>query len=113
MVIVVIKNLKLLRDEKGISQEKLGEIIGVSQQSIYKYETSDVEPDISTLIEMADYFSVSVDYLIGNTIIRNKIETVDKYDLNSAESKIIDNFRKLSKAHQKSVNTIISELTNK
>ncbi len=63
----MIKNLKSLRNEHKISQQKLAEAVGVSQQSINKYENQSVEPEIAVLIKIADYFSVSVDYLIGRT----------------------------------------------
>lgn len=66
----MVKNLRLLREEKGYSQQKLAEMINVSQQAIFKYEKTDNEPDISTLICLAKIFGVSVDYLIGNTDIR-------------------------------------------
>ncbi len=45
----MIKNLKALRKEYNISQQQLANIIGVSQQSINKYENHNVEPDIETL----------------------------------------------------------------
>lgn len=61
----MVKNLKKLRNERGISQRDLADIIMVSQQSINKYENHNVEPDIDTLIKMADYFDVSLDYLVG------------------------------------------------
>ena len=61
----MLKNLKMLRNQKGVSQQKLAETIGVSQQSINKYENHNVEPDIYTLISIADYFDVSIDYLVG------------------------------------------------
>ena len=63
----MIKNLKALRKDFKISQQQLADIIGVSQQSVNKYENQDVEPDIAILIKIADFFSVSVDYLIGRT----------------------------------------------
>lgn len=63
----MIKNLKKLRNEYRVSQQKLAEQIMVSQQSINKYENHSVEPDIGTLIKIADYFNVTVDYLIGRT----------------------------------------------
>ena len=64
----MVKNLRTLRMSKGISQQQLADVIGTSQQSINKYENHNVEPDISTLIMLADYFQVSVDYLIGHVI---------------------------------------------
>ena len=63
----MVKNLKKLRLEKGISQQQLADVVLVSQQSINKYENHHIEPDIETLIKIADYFGVSVDYLIGRT----------------------------------------------
>ena len=63
----MVKNLKKLRMEKGISQQALAEKIGISQQSINKYENHKIEPDISTLIAMANYFDTTVDYLVGRT----------------------------------------------
>ncbi len=92
----MLDNLKKLRDEKSISQKQLADVISVSQQSINKYENHNIEPDISTLIKLADYFDVSVDYLVGHTDIRHRIEQVCSYDLNKEESFLIDNFRRLS-----------------
>ena len=62
-----MKNLKSLRLSKGLSQLKLAELFNISQQSIYKYENGLAEPDIDTLIKLADYFETSVDYLIGHS----------------------------------------------
>ena len=73
----MVKNLKRLRQENGISQQQLADIIMVSQQSINKYENHRVEPDIDTLIKMADYFNVTVDFLIGRTETPPQ-ETTDK-----------------------------------
>ena len=63
----VLGNLKQLRNAGGISQKALADAIGVSQQSINKYENHNIEPDIQTLCKIADYFGVSVDYLVGRT----------------------------------------------
>lgn len=54
----MLVRLKMLRREKGITQKKLAEIVGTTQQSINKYENHNIEPDISTLITMADYFNI-------------------------------------------------------
>lgn len=60
-----MENLKKLRIEHKISQKQLADVIGVSQQSINKYENHNVEPDISTLKSLANYFNTSIDYLVG------------------------------------------------
>ena len=60
-------NLKKLRKEKKITQEELSKIIGVERSSIGKYESSGVIPSVDVLNKIADYFNVSVDYLLGRS----------------------------------------------
>lgn len=93
----MLENLRALRDHAGISQKQLAETIGVSQQSINKYENHNIEPDIETMIRIADYFDTSVDYLIGHSHIRRKCENVTQCDLNDQELLMMNQFRKLSK----------------
>lgn len=109
----MVKNLKQLRSEKGISQQFLAEVIGVSQQSIYKYETQNVEPDFDILTALADFFSTSVDYLIGHSDIRHKIEAVSPFDLNEDEASLINAYRKLSDREKESLHLIIKNYTDK
>lgn len=92
----MIKNMKLLRTEMGVSQQQVADVIGVSQQSINKYENHKIEPDIATLIRLADYFHTSVDYLIGHTTVRHIIEPVQRYDLNSQEADMLESYRRLT-----------------
>lgn len=103
----MVKNLKSLRIKHNISQQQLAELVGVSQQSINKYENHKIEPDIQTLIKIAEYFNTSVDYLIGHTDIDHIIETVFSYDLNKDEAELINNYRKLSPKQKYTVSLII------
>ena len=59
--------LKELRKKKGISQLRLATELNTTQNTISRYETGEREPGIDELIKIADYFNVSVDYLIGRT----------------------------------------------
>lgn len=59
--------LKELREKKGISQLKLAMDLNMNQNSISRYETEQREADYRTLIALADYFGVSIDYLLGRT----------------------------------------------
>lgn len=59
--------LKELRKKKNISQVKLAMDLNMNQNSISRYETGEREADYETLIAFADYFNVSVDYLLGRT----------------------------------------------
>lgn len=59
--------LKELRKKRGISQLKLAMDLGLNQNSISRYEAGVREADYATLIAFADYFDVSVDYLLERT----------------------------------------------
>ncbi|MBR1975421.1 MAG: helix-turn-helix transcriptional regulator [Clostridia bacterium] len=59
--------LKLLRKQKNISQLKLAMDLGMNQNSISRYENGEREADYATLIRFADYFNVSIDYLLERT----------------------------------------------
>lgn len=54
-----------LRREKGITQEELASVLGVSNQAVSKWESAQCCPDITLLPELAKYFNVSVDKLLG------------------------------------------------
>lgn len=57
--------LKELRKERNISQLKLSLDLNMNQNSISRYENMEREADYETLIKFADYFDVSLDYLLG------------------------------------------------
>ena len=59
--------LKELRKKKGISQLRLATDLNTTQNTISRYETGERDPGIDELVKIADYFNVSVDYLIGRT----------------------------------------------
>lgn len=59
--------LKELRKKRGISQLKLAMDLSMNQNSISRYETGEREADYATLIKFADYFNVSIDYLLERT----------------------------------------------
>ena len=59
--------LKELRKSKKMSQLKLAIELHTSQNTISRYETGEREPGIRELIEIADYFDVSIDYLLERT----------------------------------------------
>lgn len=59
--------LKEIRKSKGISQLKLAMDLNTSQNTISRYETGEREPGIHELIQIADYFNISIDYLLERT----------------------------------------------
>ena len=58
------KNLKELRIERKLSQQKFGEIIGFCNQTISFWESGSREPDLDTVVEIAHFFNVSVEDLL-------------------------------------------------
>ncbi|MBR3300265.1 MAG: helix-turn-helix transcriptional regulator [Clostridia bacterium] len=59
--------LKELRRQKGISQVKLALDLNTNQNTISRYETGEREPRLKELAKIADYFDVSIDYLLYRT----------------------------------------------
>ena len=57
--------LRYLRQQNKVKQSDIAKLIGVSERALRFYENGDREPNIDQLIKLADYFSVSVDYLVG------------------------------------------------
>ncbi len=62
------KRLKQLRIEKGLSQQKLGELFGFCNQTISFWENGSREPDLDTLINIAHYFEVTLEELLEESI---------------------------------------------
>ncbi|MBE7051907.1 MAG: helix-turn-helix transcriptional regulator [Ruminococcaceae bacterium] len=59
--------LKELRQKRGLSQLKLATELNMSQNTISRYETEERQAGYKELIALADYFDVSIDYLLGRT----------------------------------------------
>lgn len=81
------RKLKELRLEKKINQSELGEMIGVSPSTVGMYERDQRFPDKDMLSKIADYFEVSVDYLLGRTDKRN-LHTEEKPKLDEGVTTI-------------------------
>lgn len=73
------KRLKQLRLRKKLSQQRIADMLGISRQGYGKYEDGQSEPDQQSLIKLADFYDVSIDYLIGHTDIPHRNED-DKRD---------------------------------
>jgi len=65
--VICIFRLKELRKKRRMSQQALATALSMSQNTISRYETMERQADYKTLIRIADFFCVSVDYLLGRT----------------------------------------------
>jgi len=59
--------LKELRKAKGVTQIAMAEYLGMRERSYQNYEHGKREPNYEATIKLADYFNVSIDYLLGRT----------------------------------------------
>lgn len=61
-----------LRSEKGLSQEAFGDMLGVSRQSVSKWETDQSQPELEKIVAISDMFGISTDYLLKENIERTE-----------------------------------------
>lgn len=102
----MVKNLRMLRVSRNLSQQQLADVVGVSQQSINKYEKQKIEPDISTLIALADYFGTTVDFLIGHTS-STACDPQQDLEFSKSELALVRDFRRLSGDEKKSIQLVM------
>ena len=97
-IINELSNLRKIRESKNITQIKLSTDLGVSQELISRYEIGSSFPQTQMLIQLANYFNCSTDYLLGQTdtpvkYLANNSDTIksaelfNKYNLLSLEDK--------------------------
>lgn len=105
-----MKNLKKLREERSISQQALGEHFCLSQQSIHKYENGRAEPDIETLIALAEFFHTSVDYLIGHTDNSAPVNLNAEVAFSPGDLHHLYSYKKLSPKVKEKIDSLIDTL---
>lgn len=71
-----MENLKKLRKENKKTQTQMATYLGITQSAYAMYESGDRTPPADMLNKLADYFDVSVDYLLGRTEIPNAYENI-------------------------------------
>ena len=72
-----MQQLRNLRKSKGLSMKELGRVIGVAESTISLYENNKRQPDNATLSALADFFGVSIDYLLGRNETKNPPNVFD------------------------------------
>lgn len=70
------QRLRQLRQEKNLTLREFEEQIGISYSALGKYERDERQPDFDTLEQLANYFDVAIDWLIGRTDIRTHEENI-------------------------------------
>lgn len=93
--------LKELREQKGLSQKAFSMKLGVSQSTVGMWESKKREPNFETAKKIADFFGVSVDYILGRTNEPNQID-LDK-ELEGVQFALYSETKELTDEEKKSV----------
>ena len=67
-MLIIAQNLKTLRNEQNLTQEQVADVIGVKRNVYGRYENDTRTIPIELLIKLADFYNVSLDYLVGREI---------------------------------------------
>lgn len=97
--------LKTLRNEKGLTQEQLAEVFGVSGRTVSRWETGNNLPDLSILIQMAEYYGVDIKNILNG---EKESENMDK-ELRETLGKVAD-YNALEKRIVKQANSVAFSL---
>lgn len=70
MILLYFKNIRALREDNDIKQREIAAVLGVSQNTYSQYETGVIAFTDQVLLKLADYYGVSVDYLMDRTNVK-------------------------------------------
>ena len=98
----ISENIKFYRKEKNFTQEQLAEAMGVSVGAVSKWESGASVPELSLIMELADFFEISVDALLGYKLRDNSAaETVERLRIMRSQKNYTDAFAETEKAIKK------------
>ena len=100
-----------LRQDRGLTQKKLGDILCVSSGTISNYENGVHLPDVDKVIALANYFHVTTDYLLGRTSSNLPVELLQQAITNEKTlGDVMASFAKLPASRQVALSLIISDM---
>lgn len=110
------ERIKQERQNKGVSQAALGEMLQITQQAVAKWERDLSEPDSQMLIKLATFFNVSVDYLLGRDSITPEEKAAGASEtkmirVTPKEDELIYLFREVGKRHGEKGQQAVLDLT--
>ena len=99
-----MENLRLLRKNAKLTQRELAEKFNIAEPTYSHYENGRYEPNIETLIKLADFFGCSIDYLLGHRL--------DNQEINQEQQEVISLIRQLNSEQIKVLKIYISGMLN-
>ena len=103
--------LKELRDEAGISMQKLAESVGASNAAVCKWENGLAEPKVCYIIKLADFFNCTTDYLLGRTDDLGTVITPESstaLTLSQKEYRMVTEYRRIDSEFKSIIDTTIN-----
>lgn len=107
---VIASRLRYLRENKNVSQKEVAKVIGVTRTAYVKYEKGVSAPPTPKLPPLADYFNVSIDYLLGHKKPTPNNEKNQTLFVSNEEKILLKNFKSLTKEGQKILKELASFL---
>ena len=104
---LLAERIKELRENKDISQAVLAEILNISQSSISEYENGNQQPPLAMIIQLADFFDVNVDYLLGHTNIKISMKKLTQALTTKSGIVTIDDFIRLKEDEKEAIGSLI------
>lgn len=105
------KRLKMLREQKGLTQDELGKLLELKQQSIDSYEQGRSYPNVKNVIRIAELFGVTTDYLLGCED-NSKIENIEKH-FTCDELELIKQYRKTGEKDKNIIRQVTGSISEK
>lgn len=95
-----------LRAEMGLTQTELAAKLSISRVNYNRYEKNERTPDSDTLVKLANFFNVTTDFLLGNSILKRPAERIafhlEEDELDPEDIELIKNlYETLKKRHKK------------
>ena len=95
------ENIRAFRKQRGLTQEQLAEVMGVTVGAVHKWEAKLSLPDMTVIMELADFFDTSVDTLIGYAMKDNRLGAAEKRLWKCHREKNPEGLREAEKALKK------------
>ncbi len=106
---LAMNNIKELRKERNLTQLELAVYLGIDQTTVSKWELNKALPDTLMLIQLAEFFDVSIDYLLARTTYYFPDE-IELRNFSDEEKQVIGNYRLLNQSGKRLVNETIKTL---
>ena len=106
---LLVKNLKKIREDRGLTQGQLGKLVTRTQQDIRRYESGEVTPPLDVLIKIVEVLGTSLDHVVGLTDKDDDRIIIDGAPLTGKELCHLHEYRKLSSKLQKRYDAILDD----